>query len=63
MKIILSQRIDIESEYQDVPFSSYHFPKRYRNQIHPGDQFIYYQGDRYKKEHRYYFGCGVIDTK
>lgn len=60
MKIILSQRIDIESDYDDVPFSTYHFPKRYRNQIHPGDRFIYYQGDRHKKEHRYYFGCGVI---
>jgi len=60
MKIILSQRIDIESDYDDVPFSTYHFPKRYRNQIHPGDRFIYYQGNRYKKEHRYYFGCGVI---
>ena len=60
MKIILSQRIDIDSEYDDKPFSIYHFPKRYRNQIQPGDQFIYYQGDRYKKDHRYYFGCGVI---
>jgi 5-methylcytosine-specific restriction endonuclease McrA len=60
MKIILSQRIDIESEYEDIPFSTYHFPKRYRNQIHPGDRFIYYQGDRSNREHRYYFGCGVI---
>ncbi len=60
MKIILSQRIDIESDYDDVPFSTYHFPKRYRNQIHPGDRFIYYQGNRHRKEHRYYFGCGVI---
>lgn len=60
MKIVLSQRIDIESDYDDVPFSTYHFPKRYRNQIHPGDRFIYYQGNRFKKEHRYYFGCGVI---
>lgn len=60
MKIVLSQRIDLESDYDDVPFSTYHFPKRYRNQIRPGDRFIYYQGDRYKREHRYYFGCGVI---
>ena len=62
MKIILSQRIDTESEYDDVPFSTYHFPKRYRNQIRPGDRFIYYQGNRFKKEHRYYFGCGVIGS-
>lgn len=38
MKIILSKRIDTESEYEDVPFSSYHFLKRYRNQIYLGDQ-------------------------
>ncbi len=60
MKIILSQRIDIKSEYEDVPFSTYHFPKRYRKQIHTGDRFIYYQGNRLNKNHRYYFGCGVI---
>jgi len=60
MKIILSQRIDIESDYEDVPFSTYHFPKRHLNQIHTRDQFIYYQGSRFKKEYRYYFGCGVI---
>ncbi|MDD5126729.1 MAG: HNH endonuclease [Dehalococcoidales bacterium] len=60
MLIVLSQRIDIKSDYDDVPFSSYHFPKQYRNLIHSGDRFIYYQGDRWKKEHRYYFGCGVI---
>lgn len=60
MKIILSQRIDIESNYDDMPFVTYHFPKRYRNQIKSGCRFIYYQGNRHKKEHRYYFGCGVI---
>lgn len=60
MKIILSQRIDIESDYDDIPFITYHFPKRYLNQIHSGDRFIYYQGNRHKREHRYYFGCGVI---
>lgn len=60
MPIILSQRIDTKSDYDDVPFLTYHFPKRYRKQIHSGDRFIYYQGNRYKREHRYYFGCGVI---
>jgi len=58
--IILSQRIDLKSDYDDEPFFRYHYPKRYRNQIKPGYRFIYYQGDRSKKEHRYYFGCGVI---
>jgi hypothetical protein len=62
MKIILSQRIDTKSDYDDIPFSTYHFPKRYRNQIKAGDRFLYYQGDRSKKENRYYFGCGVIGT-
>lgn len=62
MKIILSQRIDFETEYDDIPYRTYHFPKRYRNQIHPGDRFIYYQGNRHKKNQRYYFGCGVIGT-
>jgi predicted HNH restriction endonuclease len=60
MIIVLSQRIDIKSDYNDVPFSSYNFPKQYRKLIHPGDQFVYYQGDRWKKERRYYYGCGVI---
>jgi hypothetical protein len=60
MKIILSQRIDTVSSYQDIPFSRYHFPKRYINQIQPGDQFIYYQGNKSIKDQRYYFGCGVV---
>jgi len=60
MKIILSQRVDTISSYEDIPFSRYHFPKRYLNQIHLGDQFIYYQGNKSIKEQRYYFGCGVV---
>jgi hypothetical protein len=60
MPIVLSQRIDYESSYQDIPFVIYHYPKRYRNQITTGDLFLYYQGDRHKKENRYYFGYGVV---
>lgn len=60
MYIILSQRRDIESQYRDKLFSVYHFPSKYRKQIHVGDIFIYYQGDRYSKEHRYYYGTGRI---
>ncbi len=60
MPIVLSQRIDKHSDYDDVPFYIYHFPKRYRNQLNLGDVFIYYQGDRWKKENRYYFGVGII---
>jgi predicted HNH restriction endonuclease len=60
MKIVLSQRIDITSTYNDVPFQTYHFPKDYLNKINTGDAFIYYQGNKSNKLHRYYFGVGVI---
>lgn len=60
MPIILSQRIDTRSDYQDVPFRIYHYPKIYRNQIKTGDIFVYYQGDRNKRQNRYYFGSGVV---
>ena len=60
MFIILSQKIDTESSYSDEVFSSYHYPSRYKNQIHEGDTFVYYQGSRYVKEQRYYFGTGIV---
>lgn len=61
MIIILSQKIDTESVYTgDEVFRTYHYPGRYRNQIHTGDVFIYYQGNRYDKSQRYYFGTGRI---
>ena len=60
MPIILSQRIDLVSDYADKPYFRYHFPKRYRNQVKTGDVFVYYQGDSKKLENRYYFGWGVI---
>lgn len=60
MNIILSQRIDTESTYEDEIFEIYHYPAKYRNQIKQGDTFIYYQGDRRVKQNRYYFGRGVI---
>ena len=63
MIIILSQKIDSESVYSgDEVFKVYHYPARYRNQIHTGDIFIYYQGNRYDKSQRYYFGTGKIGT-
>jgi len=58
--IILSQKIDTESSYDDDLFKVYHFPARYKNQVRKGDRFIYYQGNRYKKDQRYYFGMGTI---
>lgn len=60
MYVVLSQKIDTESPYDDILFSIYHYPAKYRNQLHPGDIFIYYQGNRYNQKHRYYFGTGVI---
>lgn len=60
MYVILSQRIDYDSSYADEPFSFYHYPAKYKNQLHKGDVFIYYQGNRYDKSQRYYFGVGTI---
>jgi len=60
MLVVLSQRIDIESGYADELFKTYHYPSRYRNQLHEGDIFVYYQGNRYDRKQRYYFGTGVI---
>ena len=61
MIIILSQKIDTESSYSgDKIFKVYHYPARYKNQIHTGDTFVYYQGNRYDKSQRYYFGSGRI---
>lgn len=60
MLIILSQHVDYDSKYDDHPFSLYHFPSRYKNQINTGDRFIYYQGNRYDKSERYYFGTGIV---
>ena len=62
MYIILSQRKDIEMSYSDALYSVYHYPAKYKNQIHEGDVFVYYQGDRTNKEHRVYFGTGTISN-
>jgi len=58
--IILSQKIDSYPDYEDDLFNVYHYPARYRNQIHEGDTFVYYQGNRYDKTKRYYFGTGIV---
>lgn len=62
MLVILSQKVDSGSTYSDELFSSYHYPEKYRNQLHKGDIFIYYQGNRYDKSKRYYFGVGTVAT-
>lgn len=60
MLVILSQKVDSESPYADELFNSYHYPAKYRNQLHKGDIFIYYQGNRFDKSQRYYFGVGTV---
>ncbi len=60
MLVILSQKVDTESSYADELFNSYHYPAKYRNLLHKGDVFIYYQGNRYDKSQRYYFGVGTV---
>ena len=60
MYIILSQRKDIESSYSDNLYKTYHFPAKYKNQISTGDVFVYYQGDRFDRAHRVYFGTGTV---
>lgn len=60
MLVILSQKIDTESTYNDELFNSYHYPARYKKQLQKGDLFIYYQGNRYDKSQRYYFGVGTV---
>lgn len=60
MLVILSQKVDSESSYADELFKLYHYPAKYKNQLNKGDVFIYYQGNRYDKSQRYYFGVGTV---
>ena len=60
MIVVLSQKIDTRSGYSDELFKTYHYPGRYRNQLHEGDTFVYYQGNKSIQEQRYYFGTGKI---
>ena len=60
MLVILSQRVDYESDYCDVLFDTYHYPSRYKSRLSVGDVFIYYQGNRYSREQRFYFGVGTV---
>lgn len=60
MLVVLSQKVDTESSYADELFKTYHYPSKYKNQLHEGDTFVYYQGNRYDQTQRYYFGVGTI---
>ena len=60
MLVILSQKVDSTSSYADELFRTYHYPARYKNQLHKGDTFVYCQGNRYDKGQRYYFGTGTV---
>ena len=36
MLVILSQKVDSKSSYADELFNSYHYPAKYKNQLHKG---------------------------
>ena len=50
MLVILSQKVDSESSYADELFNSYHYPARYKNQLHEGDTVSYTHLDVYKRQ-------------
>jgi hypothetical protein len=59
--VVLGQKIETDSTYEDIPFSRYHFPRTYKNQVREGDRFLYHQGNQGPQLHkRYYFGYGVV---
>ena len=61
--IVLTQKKDFKSSYEDKLFQLYHFPAKYRSKINTGDTFIYHQGDKKQpvtKKVRYYYGMGVV---
>ena len=60
MLVVLSQKVDSASSYADELFHSYQYPAKYKNQLNKGDIFIYYQGNRFDKSQRYYFGMGMV---
>ncbi len=60
MYIVLAQRLEANSGYLDQLFKIYHYPSKYKNQIHEGDFFIYYQYDLKNSGTRCYFGSGEI---
>ena len=37
MLVVLSQKVDSASSYADELFRSYHYPAKYKNQLHKGD--------------------------
>ncbi|MGN0363886.1 MAG: hypothetical protein ACI4ET_13750 [Bilifractor sp.] len=61
MYIILGQKLQPKSAYADKLYQVYEYPDIYKNSLHEGDVFIYYQGDRSAKQfERYYYGTGKI---
>ena len=55
MLVVLTQKMNA-----DIVFHTYEIPSRYRNILHTGDVFVYYQGDRYEASQRFYYGVGRI---
>jgi hypothetical protein len=61
MPIVLMQR-DKNSKYNDVPFVLYHYPERYFDRIHGGEEFVYYRPSKgaRREEASSYIGAGVL---
>lgn len=61
MPLILSQKRR-QTPYDDVVGELYHFPRRYRSYLNPGEPFVYYHPSETGDRGRYYFGMGRIGT-
>jgi len=65
MPLVLAMNEESESgiSYDDHTFVSYEYPLAYRNQIRPGERFVYYRGRRKSgggRQPQVYLGTGVI---
>lgn len=51
--------------YDDHPYVSYEYPTAYRNQIQPGESFVYYRGRRKAlsgRQPQVYLGTGIVGS-
>ena len=63
MYMVLAQKKDFHSKYEDRIYSLYHFPASYRGRINTGDTFVYNQpkqGATGSAGIRHYYGTGTI---
>ena len=63
MPIVLMQKAwRDDPQYKDTEFAIYHYPRRYFEQIHGGEKFVYYRPSRGapRGQGSTYFGCGQL---